>query len=219
MTMHESMTPPSDYERLLAVAERERAPLALRQRIEDDRGRLGQGAAIRRRLRLMGALAAGAAVAGVVVGLAVPGASSGPTVLDAAALGVKPAVAAAPARRDGHPATLDAKVGAVRFPAWGAKLQWSASGRRSDDLSGRRTETVFYRGPHATRLGYTIVDGDALPWPQGSKTVVRRGVAVHIVRQRGRLVAAWRVHGQTCVISAPGTMPERRLVALAAVYS
>src|SRR4051794_24130751 len=92
----------TEYERLLAVAARERAPLALRERIEVDRGRLAQRGAIRRRLRLTGVLAAAAAVVGVVVGLAVPGGSSAPTVLEAAALAAKPSQAAAPAPRRGH---------------------------------------------------------------------------------------------------------------------
>src|SRR2546426_5040074 len=116
MTMHE---PPTDYARLLAAAERESAPLALRERIDADRERLAMRAAIGRRLRLTGALAAAAAVAGVIVALAVPG-GGGPTVLEAAALGLKPAVAGAPSTRQSHPETLDAAVGGVRFPTWGA---------------------------------------------------------------------------------------------------
>jgi len=214
MTMHE---PPADYERLLADAERERAPLALRERIEADRRRLATRAAVGRRLRLGGPLAAVAAVAGIVVGLLVPGGDGGPTVLEAAGLGVKPAVAAAPAVRKNHPETLVASVGGVRFPAWGEDLRWSASGWRSDELDGRKAQTVFYKSRRGARLGYTIVDGDALPWPKDSKTVVRRGVAVHLVRRGDRLIAAWRVDGRTCVISAPATVSESRIVGLASV--
>ncbi|HZO36350.1 MAG TPA: hypothetical protein VFB41_05670 [Solirubrobacteraceae bacterium] len=213
MTMHE---PPPDYERLLAVAERERAPLTLRERVEADRSRLATRAAISRRLRLSGVLAGAAAVVGVVVGLAVPG-DGGPTVLEAAGLGVKPALAAAPPVHKSRPDTLEASVGGVDFPAWGTDERWTASGRRSDELDGRKTETVFYDSSRGSRLGYTIVDGDPLPWPENAKTVTRRGVAVHLLRHDGRLIAVWRVHDRTCVISAPATVSESRLVRLASI--
>jgi hypothetical protein len=213
MTMHE---PPTDYERLLAIAESERAPLALREAIEADRRRVSKRSAAGRRLRLGAALAAGVAVVAVVAGLVVPGGGGdGPTVLEAAGLGVRPAVAAAPAVRKSHPETLEAAVGGVRFPAWGADQRWSASGQRSDKLDGRKAETVFYTSRRGARLGYTIIDGDALPWPKGSRRVVRRGVPVYLLRDGGRLIAAWRVGGRTCVISAPSTVSESRLVELA----
>jgi len=214
MTMHE---PPTDYEPLLAVAERERAPLALRERLDDDRARLATRASIGRRLRLSGVLAAAAAAAGIVAGLAVPGGDGGPSVLEAAGLGVKPALAAAPSVRESHPETLEASVGGVRFPTWGADERWTASGQRSDELDGRKAETVFYDSARGSRLGYTIVDGDPLPWPEGSKTVVRHGVPVYLLRHDGRLIAAWRVGGKTCVISAPATVSESRLVRLASI--
>lgn len=203
---------PPDYERLLAAAEHERAPLALRQRIEDDRGRLARRGVLRRRLRPATALAATAIVA-VAVGLSVSGGGDPPTVLEAAALGAKPAADEAPSLRRGDRGALDAAVGGVRFPSW-REMRWTASGRRRDELGGRKAETVFYTGPGGARVGYTIVD-EQLPWPQGSRTLTRRGVAVRLVRDGDRRIATWRIKGKTCVISAPATLSERRLAALA----
>jgi hypothetical protein len=207
-------TPP-EYDGLLAVAQRERAPLGLRTRLDADRERLAFRGAVVRRLRATAALAAVAAVAGIVIGLAVPG--GGPTVLQAAALGAKPALTAAPAPRAGRPETLRASVGGVWFPTWGAALHWTAGGARTDTVSGRATKTVFYDDPDGVRLGYTIVDGDALPWPDGARTVTRGGVEVRVVRDGGRTVATWRVDGHTCVISAPASVSADRLVSLASV--
>jgi hypothetical protein len=211
--MDEQTTPA--YDRLLAAAQDVRAPAALRAGIDAERERLAPRRALRRRFQLTGALAGAAAAAGIVVGLLVPG--GGPTVLEAAALAVKPAVAAAPAPDPSYPATLPESVGGVRFPAWGPRLHWTASGTRTDQLDGRRARTVFYDGPRGTRVGYTIVDGKALPWPNGSRTVVRRGVEIHVLRHGGRRVVAWRVDGHSCVLSAPGSVPESRLVELASV--
>jgi hypothetical protein len=210
----DEQTPPA-YERLLAVAQDVRAPAALRAGIEAERERLAPRRALRQRFQLTGALAGAAAATGIVLGLLVPG--GGPTVLEAAALGVKPAMAAAPAPDPSYPATLPESVGGVRFPSWGARLHWTASGTRSDKLDGRSARTVFYDDPRGVRLGYTIVDGKALPWPQGSRTVVRRGVEIHVLRDGSRRVAAWRVDGHSCVLSAPASVPESRLVALASI--
>lgn len=207
-------TPPG-YDALLATAVEERAPLGLRERMDADRERLAFRGAVRRRFQLTGLIAGAAAVAGIVLALVAP--SGSPTVLQASALGAKPAVAAAPPVRAGQPLTLDAAVGGVRFPAWGAALRWSPSGSRTDRLEGRPTTTVFYDNPGGARLGYTIVGGGVLPWPKGSRTVTRAGVEVHLVRHAGRIVATWRVGGHSCVISAPASVPADRLVTLASV--
>ncbi|HVW17815.1 MAG TPA: hypothetical protein VHB30_06160, partial [Solirubrobacteraceae bacterium] len=120
-----------------------------------------------------------------------------------------------PAVDASDPRVLRASVGGVRFPAWGRKAHWVASGRRSDRVGGRDATTVFYDGDDGTRLGYTIVSGAALAWPHGARVAVHDGVAVRLLRDHGRRIAAWRVAGHTCVISAPASVPESRLVELA----
>ena len=84
-----------------------------------------------------------------------------------------------------------------------------------DELEGRTTQTVYYDDPAGVRLGYTIIDGEPLAWPEGAKVVTRHGVPVHLVHQDDRVIAVWRAHGHTCVISAPDSVPESRMVALA----
>ena len=74
---------------------------------------------------------------------------------------------------------------------------------------------MYYDDPKGVRLGYTIVDGEPLPWPDGARVVTQNGVPVHVLRRDGRVIAVWRAHGRTCVISAPESVPDERMVALA----
>jgi hypothetical protein len=43
----------------------------------------------------------------------------------------------------------------------------------------------------------------------------QNGIAVHVLHRDERVIAVWRAHGHTCVISAPESVPEDRMVALA----
>jgi hypothetical protein len=210
------MDPTHEYERIEAVVRSVEAPVALRERISAERDRTLIRRMVVKRMKLTGALAGAAAVLGIAVGLISLGSHSAPSPLDAAALAARPPVAGPPGRDPEHPALLQAEVGDVTFPAWADSERWRASGRRADELDGRRTLTVFYDDPDRTRLGYTVVDGEALEWPDDARRVVRDGVDVRVLHRGGRVLAFWRVHGQTCIISAPDTVPEERLVALAA---
>jgi len=206
---------PREVERLRAALADVRAPDRLRTRIEAERARTAPRRAIRRRFQLLAPVVAAAALAGVVLALVAP--SGAPSVLDAAALAASRPVAAAPAPLPAHPEELAAAVGGVHFPAWGAALRWVPTGSRADTLEGRATRTVFYTSPKRRTLGYTIVDGKALDWPDGDRVVTRNGVEIHVVRDGDRRVVAWRVGGRTCVMSAPAAVPEERLVMLASV--
>jgi hypothetical protein len=209
------MDPTPQYERVEAVVRSVEAPAALRARIAAERDRTLIRRMVVKRMKLTGVLAGGAAVLGIAVGLLSLAGGSNPTSLDAARLAALAAEAGPPAGDPEHPKLLRAEVGEVTFPAW-REYRWTARGQRTDELDGRTARTVFYDDPDGVRLGYTIVDGEALDWPQDARRVVRDGVEVRVVRRDGRILAFWRAGGQTCIISAPDTVPEDRVVALAA---
>jgi hypothetical protein len=207
------MSSQPDIERIRAAIENVEAPAGLRSRIAAEHAaRSSPRVVLRHRMRVTGALAAAAAVAGVVVALVVP--ADAPSVLQAAALAANGPTAPAPPRDPAHPGALRLAVDGVAFPTWKDRYPWRPAGQRSDTIDGRHTATVFYEGD-GRRLAYTIVAGHALGWPSGSRRVVRNGVEVHVYTRSGRVVATWREHGHQCVISAPQSVGERAMVALA----
>lgn len=209
---------PMDYEHLLQTASAERAPARLRSRIDAERDRTLVRRMVVRRMKLTGALAAAAAVLGIVVGLASTAGGGPPGALAAAELAARGAQAAAPPVSATDPRFLRARLEGVPFPAWDAR-GWRASGLRADALGDRDALTVFYRRAGGAQIGYTIVGGEPLPWPDGARRVVRRGVEVWTARRDGRVTAVWRVGGHTCVLSAPEAVGAATLVALAAAPS
>lgn len=210
------MEPDPDYDRILSAMHAVDAPDGLRRRIAAERDRTATRRLVVKRMKLTGGLAAVAAALGIVVGLASSGDRvNGPSALEAAALSSRGPVSGPPRVSAEDPRRLQVRVGGVPFPTWSGQFPWRASGQRTDMLEGRRTATVYYDGPADARLGYTIVDGDALPWPEDGRTVVRDGVEIHVARREGRVVAFWREHGHTCVISAPESVPADRIVTLA----
>ena len=100
-----------------------RAPLALRERIEADRGRAPRSTRSRRGWRVL------APVAGVVAAVAIAlvvltGGSGSPSVLATAALATKGPVLPAPAENQSNNSILKASVGGVPFPSGGDSFQW-----------------------------------------------------------------------------------------------
>jgi hypothetical protein len=201
--------------RMRALVETVHAPPALRARIDAERARR---AARRRRLRAWtGGGAVGVAIAALAAALVVVlSPASKPSVLDAVAAAGRGPQAPAPARDPADPDALARSVDGVAFPAWSGELPWRATGQRSDTLEGRAAATVYYAGPGAARLAYTIVGGGALEWPEGSRRTVRDGVEVRLLRRPDAVVATWREHGHQCVISAPASVPEGAVLTLAA---
>jgi hypothetical protein len=211
--MQEPMDSHPANDRINEVVRSVQAPDALRARIAAERDRTLVRRTVVKRMKLTGAMAAVAATLGIVVGLASLGGDDAPSPLSAAALatrGPDPA-AGKPAVNPDDPRQLAAAVDGVTFPVF----PWKVTGQRTDSLAGRDTQTVYYEDPHGVRLGYTIVAGDALPWPEGARRVVHDGVEVWVSHGGGRIMAFWRERGHTCVISAPESVPEDRLVGLA----
>ena len=197
-------------ERISAVARSVRAPEPLRARVDAERDRTLVRRLVVRRLKLAGALSVPAAALGVVVGLLAG--TPAPTALEAAAPAALAAAAPAPVVDREHPGSLAVAVEGVRFPEWEG---WRPTGQRTDEIEGRETRTVFYEDQGAT-VGYTIVAGEALAWPDDARVVERGGVALHVLERDGRRLVFWRVAGQTCILSAPASVPEEALVSFAA---
>jgi hypothetical protein len=191
-----------------------RAPLSLRQRLEDDRA----AAARPRRRAGVPAWAAGLLAAVAVVAVAVvllaggSDGAGGPTVVGVADVAAAPPTAAAP-RPTGY-GYVDVRVGTVRFPDW-TELQWPATGQRTDRVAGRMVRTVIYTAPDGTRAGYSIVAGPALAAPAGREHRVR-GRVYRVLTVHGDRVVTWERDGHTCVLRAPAEVPASRLVQLAA---
>jgi len=189
-----------------AAAEVE-APLALRERIERDRGRVVRAPVGRRRPWLPSVALAGVAatVLAVVVAL-----SGGPTVDDAAAFAGRTPTGAAPAV-DG--ALLRASESGMVFPAWAEKFGWEATGTRRGEVDGRSATTVYY-AKDGKSLAYTIVSGDALDGPDASRTVTVEGTPVDLIRAGGKPAVTWERGGHTCLLTGMG-VPAAKLAALA----
>jgi hypothetical protein len=192
---------------LLQATRADRAPAALRARIEAQR-KERSAPVIRWRLAYGGALAGALAAIGLALALILPaGAPGAPSISEAAALAVRGAAAPPPAPEPNEPAAqLGTNVGSVYFPDWSKRFGWRATGQRSDHIHGRLADTVYYRG-HGQTIAYTIVGSPALEIPKASHTNVH-GTDLWTLKLNGRLVVTWRRAGHTCVLSSqPGVAP------------
>jgi hypothetical protein len=183
------------------------APSSLRERVEA----APRARASSRRRRALVPVVAALAVAALAAVLVLPsGAPGGPSVVEAAALGQRPAIEPAP-----RPATarlLDRRAAGLPFPDWSQTFGWRATGARTDTLAGRRMTTVFY-AKGARRIAYTIAGGAALDEPDGGDRVVE-GTRIRLVRAGQPALVTWQRRGHTCVLSGaadPATL--RKLAA------
>jgi hypothetical protein len=193
---------------LRQLREHDRAPLALKQRI--DAARPSQRARRRQRLSYAGALAGGLAVIALVLVLALPGGTPGsPSFARAAALGTRPAVAPAPGPAGDDPqGSIAQNVGNVYFPDWTKSERLNTVGRRSDRIAGRTAVTVFYAGPRSpARIAYTIVSAPQISSPNAQQLTVR-GLSLRKLKLDGRTVVTWVERHHTCILSAAGTSPK-----------
>jgi hypothetical protein len=188
----------------LSEARSERAPQALRLRIERERPTARKR--VRLRIGYGVGLAGGLAAALLVVALALPGGPGGPSVSQAAALALKGSVRAGPAPNPRDPnARLSMNVRAVYFPNWGWNFGWKDVGQRIDSFYGRKAVTVYYKRGQQV-VAYTILDLPALRQPAAAVTRIG-GVDFRTLHLSGRIVVTWRRGGQTCVLSGAGVSP------------
>jgi hypothetical protein len=199
-----------------AVAETT-APLALRERIEADRARAAKGAGPKRSRGLLGKLipAGGILAAAIVALVLVLGGSSAPSVLATASLATGGPVLPAPAEDSSNKAVLEASIEGVPFPYWGDSFQWKAVGARDDKIEDRSAKTVYYENPKGVRAAYTILGGDKIDPPSDANKQTNAGITLWITQDKGRRIVTWTRAGHTCVLSAPLSVPQQKLLELA----
>jgi anti-sigma factor RsiW len=199
----------------LATVRDDRAPAALRARIESERRRRSRARLPRLGLGWGTAAVAALAVAALALVLVLPaGAPGGPSVSQAASLALRGSAMAGPLPGGAVPgATLNRDVDDVYFPNWSRRFGWSADGQRVDQIGGRKAVTVFYaRG--GQRIAYTIVTAPALKLSHAS-TTRRNGTQLQSFSLGQRQVVTWRRSGHTCVLSGVG-VSSAELLRLAA---
>jgi hypothetical protein len=193
---------------------RDRAPAALRARIEAQRPSRPRRATAR--LRYGGALAGALAAVALALVLILPAGSPGsPSVSQAAAIAVRPPTGAAPAPDPSAPLVqLDLNTEDVYFPNWTLRFRLAAYGQRQDQLSGHDAKTVYYGGSGGDRVVYTIVSSPALRVPRGASISWVRDVRFWTMTQGARVVVTWLRSGRTCVLSS-ATLTAQQLQVLA----
>jgi len=183
-------------------------PLVLRERIEADRARPRP-----RPFALPAALTAGAAAIVIALVVSIGGE---PSLDDAAALSSRaPTAPAAPPVDPKAPQLLAVSASGLPYPNWTKKFGWRATGARADELDGRATETVYYTNAEGTRIGYTIVSGDALDVPDGAARSTIEGTLVRDYVEGDRRIVAWERHGHTCVLAGPTRVKRQVMLNLA----
>lgn len=181
---------------------RDRAPAALRARLEQQRPRTRTRA--RRRLAYGGAFAGALAAVVLALALILPAGTPGaPSLSEAAALAIRGPAAPAPLPDPAAPSVKLAKpIQDLYFPNWAPRFGSRAVGRRTDQVHGRQAVTVYYEW-HGERLAYTIVASPPLAAPS-AHTRSLNSAELRTLTLGGRLVVTWRRAGHTCVLSATG---------------
>jgi hypothetical protein len=189
-----------------AVAERERAPVALRAELPAVSVEERVVVAPVRRRRLIGRWpAAGIGLAGAVGTVTLllatlGGGQAGLTVAQAATIAARPASATVGEPRDDSVALPRLRAAGLPFPYWEDRFGWRASGLRRDRVDGRLLTTVFYRRGHEL-IAYTIVAGAPLASGATAHTVTRAGLVLASFSTPERRVLTWLRRGHTCVLS------------------
>jgi hypothetical protein len=164
-----------------------------------------------RRLRLWVptvAAAAGVALAILVVVLT----SAGDSGLRAyASISARPETQATP-KSDGE--LLDRSFQGVSYPDWSRDFGWMAEGARTDQIEGRRADSVFYMH-HGHRIAYTVIEGAPIEPPEDATTRRVGGVTLRIFRDGPRDVVTFVRNGHTCVLEGE-VLSLETLVELAA---
>jgi hypothetical protein len=194
----------------IGAAAEERAPSALRARLE-----LARDPRPRRALPLRGwtAIPAAAIATAAAVVLTVGGGPGAPTVASAATLAFRaPLHPAGAATANSEALRWPTAVG-LAFPNWASEYGFTADGTRTDTLGGRTATTVFYdRGMQ--RIAYTIVSGGRLSTGAASSESMLNGTRLWSLHASGRAVVTWLRGGHTCVLSGnPALLSELQRLA------
>ena len=191
----------------------ERAPAALRTRLEAQRRRSAP-AARRRRAGYIGGLSGALAAIILALVLLLPGGTAGaPSLAQAASLAALGPAAGPPAPDPDRPGEqLGKNIENVYFPNWASHFGWRAIGQRTDVIHGRQAVTVYYAW-RDDQIAYTIVGAPALKQPSADVTSMN-GIELRTLTLDSRTVVTWRRAGHTCVLSG-STIPAAALRTLA----
>jgi hypothetical protein len=194
------MTPDPRHERVhrLLTTAGPATPAALRQRLDAQAARAAAPRRSRARVALAGAVATVAAA--TVAALSLIDLGGAPTVAAAARPAALAATAPAPPQDARRPTLLRASFAGVDYPDWNRDFGWRTTGQRRDTIDGRPTRTVFYQHTHH-RIGYTVVDGEALKPPSGAQRFVVNGLEMLAYKDGRRDVVTFERNGRTCVLA------------------
>jgi hypothetical protein len=171
----------------------ERAPSALRARLELARDPRPRSRRPRGRWAAVPAAAAVAAAIALTVG-----GPAAPTVAAAATLAGRAPVEPAGA---GQGTTLRwPTASGLWFPDWATRFGFVAIGMRRDRLNGRDATTVFYKRD-GQRIAYTIVSGRPLAAGASTRAATWAGTRLSSFGLAHRVVVTWLRSGHTCVLS------------------
>jgi hypothetical protein len=112
----------------------------------------------------------------------------------------------------GH--TLDRSFAGVTYPDWQHEFGWHATGARRDEAGGRASDTVYYEHM-GHRIGYTVLEGEALGLPSDGRRIVRDGLAIQLFHEGEKSVAVFERNGRTCVLAGK-VLEDETLIKLAA---
>lgn len=102
-------------------------------------------------------------------------------------------------------------VAGLRFPSLESR-GWVATGARRDPIGDRTATTVFYEDGGGRRLAVTILSGQALPPPPGSRPVRRDGITFARTIEGDRVILSWRRAGRTTIMSSVAAAPAELAV-------
>jgi hypothetical protein len=130
--------------------------------------------------------------------------SSTPSLRQAAAPTLRAATLPAPPESAADRSELTAAVDGVKFPYWGERFGWRATGTRGDRIDGRMVTTVFYSDASGRRIGYAILAGTPAPRIEGGVVIWRGGVPYRLFTANGAATVTWMRDGHLCVVSGRG---------------
>lgn len=188
------------------------APMGLRERLSAERS--SPSAAVRRRrLGIAGAIAGAVAAVALAAVLVLPSGAGGPTVVEAAKLAELPATDPSTPPDPADPRLLEASAQGLPYPNLDFEFGWRAAGQRTDEIDGRDATTVFYeRG--GKRIGYTILSGEAIDPPDGSRQKTLNDVDLSATSDGPQEIVTWLRDGYTCVLAGEG-VTQKELLSLA----
>lgn len=156
------------------------------------------------RLRL-GAAATGLAAVAAALALALSGSGDGLSLAETSSVTLRPATLAAPRESHSDRGQLTAAVDGIRFPYWGDRFGWRATGSRVDHIGGHAVKTVLYTDGKGRTVGYAIVADTPAPSVGGSGEVKwRSGTAYRLSHVGGVNVVTWKRDGHLCIVAGRG---------------